>query len=544
MTDWRKRRREVAVILVITLAALALTAALVAAADHTRYNLSNTDSLISAYPDLAMSGERVSVVWTEDYIQGLGKGYGHVYLRDSSNSGDNWGNKITVFSGGSASYAIDASVAVNGSTAQVVYVVRDSYYYHIYRKTCDLAQRTCGGADQVANTSVGANQITWVDVAVDSSGNPHVVWARYDSSGQNGEIWYRAYNGSNWGGVQEVHTGGDDSAPAIAWANGYAHIVWNNRKLYVIKYTRCDASGCEDAITIYNGGAPKYAPYKPDVAAQGERVLVVWDWCSEDINHPPYAAPCDYFSLSYRRSDDNGAGYSWASSRDVGTDKTSHHEEYIATDNKYLVDEYLLDLQPSIALNDEGWPTVVWHVGSDQEGEPYRVYYAYALGGTSSSVNWVISHTVLNQDTSSNAGAATVGMYGQHLHAAYMQETNDGWDAYYEGFTYYPHAVIAAPSMVVMTQPVTINLDGSNSYDPQGAAVITWTWSLVAKPSGSSAAISAQSAVSPYITLDKLGSYQVTLQVSTRFATSTVESKTIMAIEQLYNVYMPLVMKQ
>ncbi len=543
MINLKGYKRSGSVVAAGVLAAMALAAVLVAvatAADHERHNLSVTDTFISASPGLAAGGDRVAVVWTEEYIENLGKGYGHVYLRSGSGDGRSWGSKVTVFSGGASAYAINASVAVAGTTAHVVYVVVvDGSFYYVYHEECDLSEGTCEDVPTVLSTSP-SNEISWVDVAVDEDGDPHVVWEQRSAT-KKGEIRYRAFGGSSWGGIEGVHTGADDRTPAIACANGYVHVVWNYVGGYGrIQYRRRHAGGWGGVRNVYQALSDEQ-PYKPDVAAWGSRVFVVWDWCNDYL---PVSPPCDRFSLSYQRSNDNGD--TWLSSRDVGTDRTSFPEMYESTDNEdWAPSEYLANLRPSIGLGDEGWPAVVWHVGGSGEGDYYRIYYAYALAGTTNSVNWVVSHTVLNQDTSSDAGAAAAGMEGQQLHTAYMQqEVGEEWNVYYEGFSFHPHAVINAPAMVAVTQPVTITLDGGNSYDPQGAPVLTYTWQLLEKPAGSAAGLSDSSAVSPTIIFDELGRYRVTLQVETELASSPVETKSILAVEQVCIVYLPLVMRQ
>ena len=172
-------------------------------------------------------------------------------------------------------------------------------------------------------------------------------------------------------------------------------------------------------------------PYKPDVAARGKRVFVVWDWCNE----APYNPPCEVFSLLYQRSNDTGG--SWLTSfRDVGTDSTISYGTYESTDEESAVDEYLLKLQPSIALNGEGWPAVVWHVGGSGEDDLYQIHYTYAVAGTTTGVTWEFTGTVLNLDQrhrgSAMVGAAESGA-DTLLHFAYMRETtSSAWDVYYD----------------------------------------------------------------------------------------------------------------
>ena len=102
---------------------------------------------------------------------------------------------------------------------------------------------------------------------------------------------------------------------------------------------------------------------------------------------------------------------------------------------------YLISLQPAIALNDDGWPVVVWHVDSSGgNGNEYTIYYTYAISGTGSAVDWAFTSTVLNEYHPSWLGSAAVGVAGsgedQHLHVAYMQKpskvSEDAWDVCYD----------------------------------------------------------------------------------------------------------------
>jgi hypothetical protein len=565
---WREGKRGVGIVLAAGLAAAALAAVLAAGATarpldflHLHSNLSQTAVLISAYPDLAVSpdGDRVVAAWTEGYRDGVGY-KGHVYLRAASGVGVSWGSKVPVFSGGGSTCAYDVAVAVTDTTAHVAYVVfnntcSDPTHMQVRYRACSLASldsgQCDGSEDMVASADTLFNSITWVDLAVDASGNPHVVWAQYDENNENGDVYYRASDGTNWGSPEGVALSGDNNTPAIAWADGYVHVVWEEEAEHVIKYRRRSASGWEPPEPLCSPQTV-YRPGNPDVAAEADRVFVVWDWCS-DLDS---TLTCWKYHLVYLRSNDRGAG--WGDDiREVGTDSPDFAEEYDSVDDPHERDDYLLRLRPAISLNEDGWPAVVWHAkrngGGGEEGggggESYAICYSYAISGTDSTVDWITT-TVLNEEQPNWLASAAVAVGArdgeQRLHAAYMRKPSkdspDAWDVYYEGFSYNPQARIHVARGGLALVSSTVTLDGSGSYDPLGFP-LTYDWSLTGKPAGSVAALSAPSAVSPTITVDVIGYYTVTLEVDNGLMASLLATQTILACETIYDVYLPLVLR-
>ncbi len=574
---WRKRRRSVKIVLMAALAIAALAVVPVAGARarllgflRSGSNLSQDATLISAYPDVAVSddGDWVAAVWTDGY-QGTAGYKGHVYLRVASNGGVNLGDKIPVFVGGSSACASDAAVAISGDDAHIAYVVFNDTcdnpsQIQVRYATCSLANGQCEEKTAAESVDTLAHKITWVDLALDAGQNPHLVWAQYDADGKNGDIRYRAYDtgSSAWGVVEDVAVDGDNNVPAIAWADDRVQVVWQHVEGTgrTICYQRRDAGGwlySPKTPYCFFGLLTTYAPENPDVAAGAGQLFVVWDQCSDPDHNPDpeYRVPCSMYRVMYRHWD--GSLERWSEDFEVGT----NHAWIAAEDYDSLDDapreEYVRYLRPAVSLNADGWPTAVWHVhhsqnGGEEEGgdESYAIHYSYALTGTITGKPEWITTTVLGGYQSSWLGSAAVGVGTtsgeQRMHVVYMgkpgRDSTDAWDVYYHGFSHNPAAQIDVPGIVLVGSTVT--LDGSGSYDPQGLPLMSYDWSLTGKPTGSAAALSGSAPEARTLTLDVLGYYTVTLEVATSLANSAPAVRTILASDSVFYGYLPVVLRQ
>ncbi len=398
---------------------------------HLRRNLSNTD-LTSAYPDLAVSpgGDYVAVAWVEGHDQYSGS-KGHVYLRIGS-EGD-WGDPIEVYHGSADACAYDrAAVAITGTTAHIAYVVWDDCNTRdkteIYYTTCPLTGGSCSSEKVLSTTT---KKIFWVDIAVDESGNPHLVYAQYEGNPLTGKIFYKGHDGASWGGEEQVYGNGNNHTPAIAWSDGCAHVAWEEETGSDIFYRRRCAGGWYPAsspIMIHNSTSD-LPPHRPHVAAApGGRVFIVWDRLCQPAM---FSSPATYYLL-YKRSNDGGSTF-LVDSLEVGTDnKGTVFDEYEIDHVAGAAGDvaYLKYLRPSVAVNEDGWPAVVWHTGGVT-----GTYYTYAVTGTGTSVGWVVTQTLL---FAGQAGAPVVEFGGwitntiPLLHIAYMDTTGGTWDVYYD----------------------------------------------------------------------------------------------------------------
>ena len=72
----------------------------------------------------------------------------------------------------------------------------------------------------------------------------------------------------------------------------------------------------------------------------------------------------------------------------------------------------------------------------------------------------------------------------------------------------------------------TVTLDGSGSYDVDGNP-LTYTWAFTTVPAGSSAALSSSTSANPTFTVDKAGTYVVSLIVNDGTVNSAADTVTI-----------------
>jgi hypothetical protein len=411
-------------------------------------NLSGEGTLDTVSADVAVSLDenQAAVVWVEE-IEGIARPRGSVWLqRASAGAGDSWSGREVVFAGAEQGCAAEAAVAVTGTTAHVAYITwspctEDTTETTLYHTTCDLAGGGCAAAQAITSaTSVPPvpPRLSEVDITLDDAGSPHFVYVVYDTTGVTGTVYYRKGTSQPDEAVPDSELGRN---PAIAWSEGDVHVVWEDEAEIEIMYNRKGGGGGwahpSTPPSWWQGTSIKH-PRNPAVAAQGERVMVVWDW--------QWTAEADQYVLAYTRYLTETSR--WMNVYEVGTGgevepfvsegfRDPPYYTYTSMVNP-IYPVHLYYLRPAVALDREGMPAVVWHAGSGT----YDVMVSQAQSMTESTVgddifSWSEPAVFDRQAVGGSASpvVAQAGVVSPSLHVAYVHQVGADWETFYEGRT-------------------------------------------------------------------------------------------------------------
>jgi hypothetical protein len=410
-------------------------------------NLSGMGTLdtISADVTVSLDENQAAVVWIEE-IEGIARPRGSVWLRRASaGAGDSWSGREVVFAGAEQACAAEAVVAVTGTTAHVAYItwspcIVNTTETTLYHTTCDLAGGGCAAAQAITSATSAPKvppRLSEVDIALDGAGSPHFVYVVYDTTGITGTVYYHEGTSQPDEAVPDSEQGRN---PAIAWSEGDAHVVWEDEAEIEIMYSRKGGGGGwthpSTPPSRWQGTSVKH-PRNPAVAAQGERVVVVWDW--------QWTVEADQYVLAYTRyltETDR-----WMPVYEVGTPggmvvplvdedlRDSPYYTYTSmVDPFYRV--HLYYLQPDVALDKEGRPAVVWHA----DNGTYDIMVSQAQSMTESTAGDTIfswsEPAVFDRQTvgdSASPAVAQAGVVSPSLHVAYLHQVGADWETFYEG---------------------------------------------------------------------------------------------------------------
>jgi hypothetical protein len=440
--------------LTLTLTAMAVSASTTAPdAYEYRWTQLSTSGAFAAYPDIATgSGGLVAVVWSEGTDLNT-KHNGPLRLAWVNQASSGW--KAQEVDG---STVYDAAVAVSDSTLHVVWTrPRDTLRYT--ECTPDPASSTyaCGPSQPISSTPLEGGQALQADIVVDDSGTPHVVWAETAMSGDTKvhKVYYSRKEGTGWRPKDRPVPGSKDSeAPALAYANGYLHVVWTEwpDPTHVdseINYCRRSTNG-EDWAPCLAPLFPSpderipiegYLARNPSIAADNAgNVYTVWDIISDDDG-----GSRRQYAIGYKHATGE-LGDLWV--------------------------EYVHFLRPHVSLAVSGTTTVpvlTWHAQTNSTGgeegmaqtlnrDPHKVYWTHATrpGSYKNALQvegymyWASEYDAISWDlcgdlnTHLDSATSRIALVGDlngilsgtspddYLHAVYHEEAGDSfWSAIY-----------------------------------------------------------------------------------------------------------------
>jgi len=342
----------------------------------------------SYFPTIAAdSSGNVHVVWSDDT-----PGNYEIFYGKSTDGGSTWmtTQRITWNNGDSLAPAI--AVDSSGNPHVVWYDKTPGNYEIYYRKS------TNGGSSwmttQRISWNIGSTQ--YPAVAVDSSGSVHVVW--YDDMPGNREIYYRksTNGGSSWVTTQRITwNNGHSLSPDIAVdPSGNPHAVWHDSTPgnYEIFY-RKSANGGSTWMTIQRISWNNAYSLCPAIAVDSSgNVHVVW-----------YDSTPGNFTVYFRKSPNWGS--TWMTT------------QRITWDNAFSG-------YPDIAVDSSGNVHMVWY--GDKPGN-YEIYYRKSTNGGST---WMASQRITWKDGTSALPDIAVDSSG-NVHVVWDDDTTGNREIYY-----------------------------------------------------------------------------------------------------------------
>jgi hypothetical protein len=483
-----KRRWAIAVLLGLSLV-LVIAAASAATSGSSQDAAPHWEQLsarekFAAYPDVAASPEGlIVVVWTEG-ANLTDKQNGSLRMAWRTGNSSDW-----AFFTLDDNVVYDAAVAVSDSHAFVVWSRnRNEIYYTTCTPSGNPPNANCGAPQRV---TIAGEKALQVDIVVDNTGAPHLVWVEQDN-----RVYYTRWEGNAWRQKQPLtdHAnppGGE--GPAIASAGNWIYLVWtewqdDTHDNSQIKFCRraLDANDWSLCTTLSSWGAGDYLARNPSVTGDAAgNVYTVWDMLSYDDGGSERQ-----YAIGYVHSSDNGqswfAVHSFPNGDEFGRAESGAHI-FRSVGGSSI--EYIRYLRPQISLILSGTvplPVLAWHAqlesGGSGEGlamnlasAPHKVLWTYSAHPGSYAVPnagdgymyWATQPLTLSTDLCGRLNAtvdsaaghiAPVGDLGQlleggnpddYLHTAYHESTGaDFWGVFYNNTT--PRACFDAYLPVMM----------------------------------------------------------------------------------------------
>ena len=340
----------------------------------------------------------------------------------------------------------------------------------------DVSGRPSGSEDleDGLETSVSSDQGSYSyypDVAIDSSGNAHVVWVDNGDLTSSGDttydVFYNRWEGSEWSGIEQLTPTGTSISgipyPNIVAEGSNIYVVWEGYRIvnssyrYTVDFIYSEDGGDSWSKLMNVEGSSSSSPDYPSVAVDGSDIYVVWQ---DSGNHGggQYTP-----NIVMRKSDDGGD--SWGNVQVVSDDSRDQNSywprTYMAGSTLYVVwydngdfdgdetAEYDIVLRstddggdtwsttslvstsseyayyPQVAADTSDNVHVVWEERDSNEGN--KIHYRKSTnGGTSWGDDTIISDT----DTDYNPTYAAVAVDGTDVYVAWQQMDADDTTIY------------------------------------------------------------------------------------------------------------------
>jgi len=348
------------------------------------------NSGLSGWASLAADASgNVHLVWTDN-----SPGNFDVYYKRSSDGGSNWGPGQNLSSNAGDSGWTAVAVDSSGNLHVLWEDSTPGNWDIFYVNTTD------GGASWSTpqNLSSNVGDSHGVSVAADSSGKIHMAW--HDNTSGNYEIYYRM--SSDGGGSWTIRkrltwNAGDSGSPDIAAdSSGDVHIVWQdstpgNQEIFYRKSEDAGANWIPAKRLCWNSGTSYYASLAVDPLGN---VHAVW--------HD--STPGDR-QLFYKRSTDGGD--SWVPVQRLTWTTGWSYDPVIASDSSGQI-----------------------HLAWDFQGTPSEIFYkASTDGGATWSARLRLSWTTFNPWSPDIAVDSS-----DNLHAAWHDDSPGNYEIYYKKF--------------------------------------------------------------------------------------------------------------
>ncbi len=297
---------------------------------QTAIDMNNT--AISYCPNTAVTGKKIAMDSNKVIYTAYNDNGKSVAVNKSTDYGMSWINikAPTGLSESSSDLQYQPSIVIDSSDNLHMVWHSNTVAKMFYAKYTS-STNTWSAVTQIASANTSNTQYT-PDIALDSSGYPHIVWSGYDTTYTTKyQIKYTKWTGSawtNWVNIAVV-SGYDQTEPAIViGANNYPLVTWKGTDatyttITQIKYSYYNGTTWSAAANV--AAAATYNQQRPRIYYRASKVYLCWNAMNATQTTTDQAVFC--------KSSDEGA--TWGSPVIIQAEAYNHRgvELAFATNN-------------------------------------------------------------------------------------------------------------------------------------------------------------------------------------------------------------------